>query len=116
MIPEEGTVPHTGGIIIISSSVISIILIISSIIASIYRRGGSARLRVAGQQSINQSKILTEPHTGKEKPIPALPQEAANPASAEHDVIPEKGTVPGIEGHNTNYSISIDIISIIISI
>ena len=28
--------------------------------------------------SINQSKILTEPHTGKEKPIPALPQGAAN--------------------------------------
>ena len=32
-------------------------------------------------QSINQSKILTEPHTGKEKSIPALPQGAANPAS-----------------------------------
>jgi len=32
-------------------------------------------------QSINQSKILTEPHTGKEKPIPALPQGVANPAS-----------------------------------
>jgi len=33
------------------------------------------------RESINQSKILTEPHTGKEKPIPALPQGAANPAS-----------------------------------
>ena len=32
-------------------------------------------------QSVNQSKILTEPHTGREKPIPALPQGAATPAS-----------------------------------
>jgi len=35
--------------------------------------------------SINQSiKILTKPHTGKEKPsseLPALPQWAANPTS-----------------------------------
>jgi len=30
-------------------------------------------------QSINQSKIHTEPHTGKETPIPALPQGVANP-------------------------------------
>ena len=32
-------------------------------------------------KSINQSEILIEPHTGKEKPIPALPQRAVNPAS-----------------------------------
>jgi len=32
-------------------------------------------------QSINQSRVPTEPHTGKEKPIPALPQGAAHPAS-----------------------------------
>jgi len=48
--------------------------------SSVRARGG-----VAGPAelflSINQSKILTEPHTGKEKPIPALPQGAANPAS-----------------------------------
>jgi len=35
-------------------------------------------------QTINQSKILTEPHTGKEKPIPALPHRAAKPATLAH--------------------------------
>jgi len=29
--------------------------------------------------AINQSKILTEPHTGMEKPIPALPQGGSKP-------------------------------------
>ena len=33
-----------------------------------------ARSRCCSSHSINQSKILTEPHTGKEKPVPALPQ------------------------------------------
>jgi len=31
--------------------------------------------------SINQSNILINPHTGKEKPIPAPPQRVTNPAS-----------------------------------
>ena len=34
---------------------------------------------------IYESKILPEPHTGKEKPIPALPQGATNPAASRSD-------------------------------
>jgi len=39
------------------------------------RPGGFPTEANAINQSINQSNILTEPHTGKEKPIPALPPE-----------------------------------------
>jgi len=51
-----------------------------------HRKGAQRNPHIHSQtdmyyQSINQSKSLTEPHTGKEKPIPALPQGAANLAS-----------------------------------
>jgi len=44
---------------------------------------GCALLLTRWKFRVYQSKIRTEPHTGKEKAIPALPQRAANPAHHE---------------------------------